>query len=170
MSRAALAVIGHERATVLCSDYTRRELPTTDGRTAFLGNPPYVRHHVLTPAIKAWAQGAARELGHGVSGLAGLHAYFFLATAHLGRAGDVGCFVTSAEWLDVNYGAIVRELLLRALGGEAIHVLEPESLPFDNTATTAAIACFRISEQPESVRFRAVHSLTAIADLATEGQ
>lgn len=83
MSRAALAVIGHERATVLCSDYTRLELPTTDRRTAFLGNPPYVRHHVLTPAIKAWAQGAARELGHGVSGLAGLHAYFFLATAHL---------------------------------------------------------------------------------------
>ncbi len=37
MSRAALAVIGHGRATALCSDYTRLELPTTDGRTAFLG-------------------------------------------------------------------------------------------------------------------------------------
>lgn len=170
MSRAALAVIGHERATVLCSDYTRLELSMTQGRTAFVGNPPYVRHHVLTPAIKAWAQGAARELGHGVSGLAGLHAYFFLATAHLGQGGDVGCFVTSAEWLDVNYGAIVRELLLGTLGGEAIHVLEPESLPFENTATTAAIACFRIGEQPESVRFRPVASFSAIGDLATEGQ
>ncbi len=49
-------------------------------------------------------------------------------------------------------------------------MLAPESLPFENTATTAAIACFRIGEQPESVRFRAVHSLTAIADLATEGR
>lgn len=170
MSRAALAAIGHERATVLCSDYTRLDLPATPGRTAFVGNPPYVRHHVLTPAMKAWAQSAARALGHAVSGLAGLHAYFFLATAHLARSGDVGCFVTSAEWLDVNYGAIVRELLLGRLGGEAIHVLEPESLPFENTATTAAIACFRIGQQPKSVRFRPVHSLTAIGNLAAEGQ
>lgn len=170
MSRAALAAIGHQRATVLCTDYTRLELPPTDGSTAFVGNPPYVRHHALTPAMKAWAQGAARELGHTVSGLAGLHAYFFLATAQLGRAGDVGCFVTSAEWLDVNYGAIVRDMLLGPLGGEAIHVLEPESLPFENAATTAAISCFRVGREPGSVRFRPVQSLAALGDLATEGQ
>lgn len=170
MTRGALAAIGHERSSVLNSDYTDFDLQGVDGGTAFLGNPPYVRHHVLTPATKAWAQSTARKLGHTVSGLAGLHAYFFLATAQLARPGDVGCFVTSAEWLDVNYGAIVRELLLGTLGGEAIHVLEPESMPFGKTATTAAVTCFRIGERPESIRFRPVKSLDALGDFGADGR
>jgi len=170
MTRAALSALGHRRAIVLNGDYTKAALPKGAGRTAFVGNPPYVRHHVLTPAMKAWAQATAAKLGHSVSGLAGLHAYFFLATAQLGQPDDVGCFVTSAEWLDVNYGAIIRELIVGRLGGEAIHVLEPEALPFEKTATTAAITCFRLGQQPDTVRFRVVRSLETIGDLGTEGQ
>ena len=65
--------------------------------------------------------------------MAGLHTYFFLATAGHGQPGDAGCFVTSAEWLDVNYGSIVRELLLDELGAEAVHVVAPAALPFQGT-------------------------------------
>ena len=166
MTRGGLAVLGHRNARVMQSDYTRLKLPAFASRTAFLGNPPYLRHHDLPASVKLWAQEAARKLGHAVSGLAGLHAYFFLATAQLGRSGDVGCFVTSAEWLDVNYGAIVRDLLLGGLGGEAIHVLEPTALPFEKTATTAAITCFRIGEQPSSIRFRSVKTLAEVGGLA----
>jgi len=75
------------------------DLPQILGKQRFLGNPPYARHPALSQATKLWAQNAARRLRHSVSGLAGLHAYFFLATARLGRSGDVGCFVTSAGWL-----------------------------------------------------------------------
>jgi len=170
MTRAGLAVLDHRRGRVINSDYTQLDLPRASGRTAFLGNPPYVRHHVLGPVAKAWADAAARRLGHSISGLAGLHAYFFLATAALGRPGDVGCFVTSAEWLDVNYGAIVRELLLGALGGEAIHVLEPAALPFEKTATTAAITCFRLGERPDVMRFRPVRSLADVGQLDGAGE
>lgn len=170
MTRAGLAVLNHRRGRVLQGDYTQLHLPEVSGSTAFVGNPPYVRHHVLGPAAKAWADAAARRLGHSISGLAGLHAYFFLATAHLGRPGDIGCFVTSAEWLDVNYGAIVRELLLGALGGEAIHVLEPAALPFEKTATTAAITCFRLGECPDGIRFRPVKSLADVGQLDGAGE
>lgn len=170
MTRGSLAALRIRSALVLQTDYTRLSLPAVTGRTAFVGNPPYVRHHQLTPTAKEWAQKVAARLGHTVSGLAGLHAHFFLATATMGRSGDVGCFVTSAEWLDVNYGSIVRQLLLGRLGGEAVHVVEPQAMPFEGTATTAVVVNFHLGEQPHSVRFRPVASLGDLGDLGTTGE
>ncbi len=130
LTRAGLAVVGARSATVLQADYTTFQAPSIAGRTAYVGNPPYVRHHELTPEAKVWAAGAGDRLGHRVSGLAGLHALFFLATALQARRGDVGCFVTSAEWLDVGYGSIIRSILLNGLGGVGLDVIEPTAEPF----------------------------------------
>jgi adenine-specific DNA-methyltransferase len=170
MTRAHLHAVKARNFTVVQGDYTRLDLPAWDGRTAFIGNPPYVRHHQLTPQAKAWARAAAEKLGHSISGLAGLHALFFLATAAHGKPGDVGCFVTSSEWLDVNYGAIIRALLLKELGGHSIHVIEPEALPFSDATTTAAITTFRLGDQPDSVRLRKVSAASELAPLADVGQ
>ena len=49
LTRAALAAIGAKRVRVLQGDYLTMKIPSHDGRTAFVGNPPYVRHHDLTP-------------------------------------------------------------------------------------------------------------------------
>ena len=166
LTRATLAAIGHRRSLVINADYTRWPVPSSEVTTAFIGNPPYVRHHDLSPATKAWAQTAAREIGHTISGLAGLHALFFLATALKGKKGDIGCFVTSSEWLDVNYGAIIRELLLTKLGGTSIHVLDPTVLPFEKTATTAAITCFRVGEKPGTVRLRQLKTVEELNTLS----
>ena len=170
MTRAMLAVLKATRARVIQADYTTVTLPGTAGRTAFLGNPPYVRHHQLSAAAKDWAQQAAGSIGHRISGLAGLHAYFFLATALLGRPGDVGCFVTSAEWLDVNYGAIMRSLVLGPLGGRSLHIVEPKALPFDGVQTTAVITAFEIGSRPDPVRLQDVESPGQLRALATAGR
>ena len=170
MTRAMLAVLEASHARVIQADYTAVTLPGTGGRTAFLGNPPYVRHHQLSAAAKAWARQAAGSIGHRISGLAGLHAYFFLATALLGRPGDVGCFVTSAEWLDVNYGAIIRSLVLGPLGGRSLHVIEPKALPFDGVQTTAVITAFEIGSRDDPVRLQDVESPGQLRDLATAGR
>src|SRR5207237_2351649 len=106
-----------------------------------------------------------RERGLPASQLAGLHAHFFLATAVHGRPGDYGAFITSAEWLDVNYGRLVRELLLDGLGGTAIHVLEPTLEPFPDTATTGAITCFAMGARPKSLRLRRVGRVQALGRL-----
>ena len=87
-----MAAIGERGATVICGDYTRAKLPPHDGTTAFVGNPPYVRHHNLSAEAKAWAQLAAERAGVAISGLAGLHSHFFLATALHGNDGDRGVF------------------------------------------------------------------------------
>jgi hypothetical protein len=170
MTRAMLAVLNAPEARVIQGDYTTVTLPEASGRTAFIGNPPYVRHHQLSAASKAWAQKAAGSIGKRISGLAGLHAYFFLATAVLGRPGDVGCFVTSAEWLDVNYGAIMRTLVLEALGGRSLHVVEPKALPFAGAQTTAVITAFEMGSREATIRLQDVESLDQLKDLATAGQ
>jgi SAM-dependent methyltransferase len=142
--RANLAAAGlADRATVIEGDYRGADLPAIDGRTLFIGNPPYLRHHGIALQWKDWY--AAASLRHGVkaSRLAGLHLHFFLRTLDLARPGDLGCFVTAAEWLDVNYGAALRELLLGPLGLTALHRLDPKALPFEDAVTTGAIIGFR---------------------------
>ena len=130
MLRANLAAAGlADRARVHVGDYRALSLPPVDGPTLFVGNPPYVRHHRIAPEWKTWLLETARRRGLDASALAGLHVHFFLATAEYGRNGDYGAFITSSEWLDVNYGALVRRLLLDELGGQSLHVLAPEAQP-----------------------------------------
>ena len=165
LTRAALASVGAKRARVLQGDYLTVEIPRYDGRTAFVGNPPYVRHHDLTPETKGWAAWLAMKAGHAVSGLAGLHALFYLATlAKHGVLGDIGTFVTSAEWLDVGYGSVIRSMFTNGLGGRSLTVFDPASVPFDDAMTTAAITTFCIGEEPTAARIaRVIDASTRIA-------
>ncbi|PFG69063.1 N-6 DNA methylase [Propionibacteriaceae bacterium ES.041] len=166
MLRANIAASGIEsRAAVVLGDYRSLDLPEIEGATLYVGNPPYVRHHQIAPEWKAWLQSTAKKRGLKASGLAGLHVHFFLATAEHGRPGDYGAFITSAEWLDVNYGSLVRELLLDGLGGESLHVLDPKASPFADATTTGAITCFKLGERPESISVRRVEEVAELGRL-----
>jgi len=166
LTRAGIAALGSiPHATVLNADYLQLSLPSHDGLTAFIGNPPYVRHHELPAPVKAWGRKASGQIGIPFSGLAGLHAHFFLATALHGQRGDVGCFVTSSEWLDVNYGEAVRTLLLDGLGGDSVHIIHPTASPFDDAASTAAVTCFEIGLRPGSMRMREVRDAASLLPL-----
>ncbi|CAJ4528996.1 Modification methylase XamI [Burkholderia pseudomallei] len=166
MLRANLSARGWtDRATVLVKDYREIKLPRCAGMTAFIGNPPYVRHHDIAEDWKAWYASNFAEFGIKASALAGLHLHFFLQTRLLAKPGDVGAFITSAEWMDVNYGSALRRLLLDELGGIALHVLEPTVEAFPGTATTAAITCFRVGETDRPVRVRDVGELEQLNGL-----
>jgi methylase of polypeptide subunit release factors len=109
MTNARAAVLGFsERLTASCIDYRHLSLPTIDGSTLFIGNPPYVRHHDIGQEWKEWFAETARSLHLKASKLAGLHIHFFLKTREIARSGDFGAFITAAEWLDVNYGVTLR--------------------------------------------------------------
>ena len=153
------------RLTVHVADYRSVTLPAADGPTLFLGNPPYVRHHEISAGWKDWMADLAASYGLKASKLAGLHVHFFLKTRELARAGDYGAFVTSAEWLDVNYGAVLRKLFTNGLGGALLHVIAPRVMPFTDAATTGAIACFRIGSEEGRLRLRSVTSLADLGDL-----
>ncbi|HMJ13830.1 MAG TPA: N-6 DNA methylase [Polyangiaceae bacterium] len=161
--RAHLAAAGYAaRAQVFTSDYRKLELAPVRGATLFLGNPPYVRHHLIDARWKAWLRTRAAGLGASASQLAGLHVHFFLATALLAKPGDQGVFVTAAEWLDVNYGALVRNLFLGPLGGTSLHVVNPTARVFPDADATAVIACFRPGTRASHIHMRCVRSSAAL--------
>jgi len=155
IARANLAAAGFEhRSEIILGDYCSTSFPAVDGRTLFIGNPPYVRHHQLSVKAKQWLTAEARKLGFSASQLAGLHVHFFLATVLNARKDDFGTFITSSEWLDVNYGKLVRELFLNHLGGQGITIIEPASRTFADAATTAAITQFVVGSKPNKIRVR----------------
>lgn len=122
--RANLTVLGLDmRSRMHVCDFRSLRLSSVSFPTAFIGNPPYVRHHGITPEWKDWLRRSAADLGLKASALVGMHVHFLLATAHLARVGDFGVFVTSSERLDVGYGQLARELVAGPLGGLSIHIL-----------------------------------------------
>ena len=166
LARANLTAAGLDRRSrILVQDYRTAELGTCAGITAYVGNPPYVRHHHIEPAWKEWLARSAANLGLRASGLAGMHVHFMLATALHAQPGDIGTFVTSAEWLDVNYGKLPRDLLTTELGGLSIHVVAPEATPFEDAATTAAVTCFEMGSTTPSIRLRRVKRARDLGEL-----
>lgn len=155
--RANAAALGMaDRLKVMETDYRAIDLSEIDGPTLYVGNPPYVRHHDIAPAWKDWFVGVAAGYGLKASRLAGLHVHFFLKTCRLARAGDYGAFITSAEWLDVNYGEVLRKAFVEVLGGVALHVMTPTAMPFPGTEVTGAVACFRVGRASNGIRLRSV--------------
>ena len=166
IGRATLAAAGMAgRAGITLGDYRSLRLAPAGGPTLFLGNPPYVRHHQIPVGWKSWLRSAAASQGLAASGLAGLHVHFFLATAVHAVPGDAGVLVTAAEWLDVNYGSLVRSLLLGPLGGQSVHLLDPAVPAFTDAAVTTAITCFRPGRRPAGLRLRRVARLADLGEL-----
>jgi hypothetical protein len=171
MLRANAAVNGFaDRLAVHLTDYRSLTLPALSGPTLFIGNPPYVRHHDIGDGWKTWFADTANRFGLRASKLAGLHIHFFFKTRELARPGDVGTFITAAEWLDVNYGSALRRLLADGLladglGGTAVHIIDPKAQPFADALTTAAITCFHVGSRPAGITLRAVGSLDGLAPL-----
>ena len=134
--------------------------------TAFVGNPPYVRHHSLSPAAKDRGQALARAVGHPISRLAGLHAYFMMQVANLAKQGDIGCFITSSEWLDVGYGRSLRALLSQTLGLTSLHLRSIDGdREFEDALTSAVISCFECGSDKSTVCLNKASSREAF-DLA----
>lgn len=158
-----------DRVQVHVADYRTATLPRIDGATLFIGNPPYVRHHDIHPDWKRWY--SSRLAMHGVRGsqLAGLHAHFIVKTFDLAHEGDIVCFVTSAEWLDTNYGSALRALLL-AKGRDAdVALLDPATPAFADAMTTSAVVLFRFMRGASSIQLRRIRSLQDLTAACARG-
>ncbi len=125
-----------------------------------------MRHHALGIDTKKWAQATAKAVGLRMSGLAGLHAYFFLATAVHGQRGDVGCFVTSAEYgLTSTTEKSCESCCSIDLAVSRCISLSRQHFPFEGTQTTAIITTFNVGRRTESIRMQDVESLDQLRDL-----
>ncbi|MDE0067858.1 MAG: hypothetical protein OXN44_13430 [Acidimicrobiaceae bacterium] len=157
IARANLTVLGLDRRSSMhVCDYRSLQLPPTSHSTAFIGNPPYVRHHDISLEWKGWLRLHATDLELKASTLAGLHIHFLLATALLARINDYGVFVTSSEWLDIGYGRLARELIAGPLGGLSLHILDARTPVFADAMTTAAVTAFEVGETRHPLRMRKI--------------
>ena len=162
MLRARSAALGlSPRVDVRTDDFRQVSLPAHGGVTAYIGNPPYVRHHQIGVDWKRWYTQACAQYGVKASALAGLHLHFCVRTLQLARPGDLGCFVMAAEWLDVNYGSALRQLLTGPLGLRELEILDATAEVFPGTASTAVIVGFRVGEGAQAVT---VTRRTGLAD------
>jgi adenine-specific DNA-methyltransferase len=160
--RANVAAAGFaNRTDIVIGDFRAVGLPRIEGVTLWVGNPPYVRHHHIGVEWKAWYSTTLKRFGHDGSQLAGLHLHFFLKTLELASEGDIGCYVTAAEWLDVKYGQALRQLLTNGLGGKDVFVVDPTVQVFGDALVSAAITCFAPVSKFAELRF---------AEVATEEQ
>lgn len=160
MLQANASVLGlSSRVRAIEGDYRELELPPVDGRSIFIGNPPFVRHHRITDVRKSWFAASAQRYGYPASKLAGLHIHFMLKTRMIARPGDVGCFITASEWIDVNYGRTVKAMLADGLGGKAVCVIDSGSAPFQDAMTTGAVTCFEVGSRSDTLSLALAENL-----------
>lgn len=130
------------RIEVVESDFLDFSLPDNRGKTLWIGNPPYVRHHKIDKARKTQFKKKAEAMGLPASVLAGLHVHFIAHIAELWHEGDFAELITSAEWLDVGYGSFVRHMLTERLSLAHLKLFDRSSRIFEGTDATAVIFSF----------------------------
>ena len=166
LARANLAVLKPAFAfEIRNQDFLTTPIKPIDAVTAFIGNPPYVRHHDLSALTKKRAQTIAQRLNVKLSGLAGLHILFTLRMVEQSKVGDVGCLVTSSEWIDTRYGSVLRELSASTLGLERADLIDPRSIAFDDAMASALIYSWTLG-QTSRARFRRVANRKQLRTLA----
>jgi hypothetical protein len=158
LARATFHVLGLTgRLHLVVGDFRAVDLPKALGRTLWIGNPPYVRHHALGEQWKDWYAATMNDLGAPkASKLAGLHLHFFARVGEAAGNRDLGILITAAEWTDTNYGAALRTTLCGKLGGVSVHVVDAKAEPFPGVMTTAAITVFKPGQRQAAIRLQVV--------------
>lgn len=126
---------------VLCSDFTKA---SPDGKyNLVLTNPPYVRNHLIPQADKARLSSLVEdELGLRISGLSGLYCYYLLLAHKWLAPGALCAWLLPSEFMDVNYGAAVKDYLLHKVRLLRIHRYDPSSSQFADALVSSCVVWF----------------------------
>jgi len=131
--------------------------PTTLGEVdVVICNPPYSRHHELPSRRKEeLARLVEFESGWRLSRLASLYLHFMIHAATFLREGGRLAFLTPAEFMDVNYGQVLRTYLLENFRLDAFVLFPREGTLFRDALTTSCVtlATKGAPDQNHMVRF-----------------
>jgi adenine-specific DNA-methyltransferase len=107
-------------------------------------NPPYSRHHHLDSRLKrSLVAEISLRTGLSVSGLSGLHVYFLLLASSLLRKGGYGVWLIPSEFMDVNYGEVVRDFITKHVSPIRIHRFDTKDLKFEDALVSSCVIIFR---------------------------
>lgn len=136
-------------------DFTR-EAPVPQAPNLLVCNPPYVRHHHLSVEEKGRLRGSVLTVvGRKPSGLMGLYGYFMLLAHRWMAPGCIAAWLVPTEFMDVNYGAILREYLTSRVTLLRMHRFNPEDGQFDGALVSSCVLWFanRPAPQDHVVRY-----------------
>lgn len=114
-------------------------------------NPPYVRHHHLKANDKAFLRQTMSKLGFQVSGLAGLYCYFMLLAQECLAPDAVSSWLVPSEFMDVNYGDVLKQYLLERVSLLRVHRFDPNEVQFKDALVSSVVIWFRnVKPGPEN--------------------
>jgi hypothetical protein len=114
---------------------------------AIVANPPYIRHHRLSPRTKESLRALSLELiGEVLDGRAGLHIYFLLrALQSLSDSGRLA-FIMPADTCEGVFARTLWRWIANRYRLDAVVTFTPEASPFPNVDTNPIIFLIRNAE------------------------
>ncbi|ASS41185.1 hypothetical protein AXF21_04315 [Eubacterium minutum ATCC 700079] len=138
----ACGLWGNTGINLINNDFTETEC--FERVNLLISNPPYVRHHYISQEQKSKLAAITKDdTGLSLSGLAGLYCYFILC-AHKWLAPNAICgWLLPSEFMDVNYGSILKEYFLNNVHLLRVHRYNPENCKFDDALVSSCVVWFK---------------------------
>ncbi len=127
------------------SDFTKA-IPPSNEKEKFnliVCNPPYVRHHHINVQKKRLQSEALSAANMRLSGLAGLYCYFIALSHRWIMLNGIAGWLIPSEFMDVNYGQVIKDYLLNEVTLLQIHRFDPSDVQSDNALVSSAVVWFK---------------------------
>lgn len=134
-------------------DFTKAEelQNEEDKANLLICNPPYVRHHHISGTDKMRLREVAfQKTGIQLNGLAGLYCYFLLISHAWMAKNGLAAWLIPSEFMDVNYGRVIKKYLLDEVTLLRIHRFDPDEVQFEKALVSSAVVWFKKSKPPRS--------------------
>jgi len=143
---------GHDCAQLFCRDFLT--MPPSLKVDAIVCNPPYIRHHELTPNDKeSLCRSMEIEAGIRLSRLSNYYIYFFIHAYQFLRNGGRMVFITPAEFLNASYGIGLKRFLLERFKIISFILFPPEK-PIMDALISSCITLLEKSKPEPNHRIR----------------
>ena len=118
--------------------------PPRGGLKAIVANPPYIRHHRLSSAVKATVRALGVQLiGQPLDGRAGLHVYFLLRALQLLSPNGRLAFIVPADTCEGVFAPLLWRWIARKYRLDAVVTFTPAASPFPGIDTNPVIILLR---------------------------
>ncbi|NOY08391.1 MAG: N-6 DNA methylase [Spirochaetes bacterium] len=117
-----------------------------------LCNPPYISFRNFKRKEEALAEFKSR-LGVSLSGFSNIYTLFIIKSLHQLKPGGRAAFIVPLEFLNADYGKIVKEILTESRALRYIIVFKNDSGVFKDVLTTSGIFLFSKDRKERTVNF-----------------
>jgi hypothetical protein len=116
---------------------------------SIVANPPYIRHHRLSPSQKKMLRDFARTaIGKYIDGRAGFHVYFLIRALQVLSPGGRLCYIVSADICEGVFADVLWQWIASRYRLDAVITFSADATPFPDVDTNALVFCIR-NERPE---------------------